>query len=160
MEQNNIDKKLIIGVRALIIKDDKILLVRQTNKVGRVIYLLPGGGAHPNEDISSAVIREIKEETELDIKPKDVYYIREMISFSKITYDFIFLSDVVGGELKLGYDPEQIGLEPKLKGVEFYPLNELERIEFYPEQLKTRLWLDYKSNWKDAKIFLEKEVFK
>ena len=154
-----IEKEIVVGVRAIIIQEDKVLLVQQTNKAGRIIHLLPGGGVHNNENLNSAVIREVKEETGLDVRPIDIRYIREMLSFSKITYEFIFSADIIGGRLKLGHDPEQVGLGSKLKGVLFYPLSELDRVEFYPTKLKSQLLNDYQSNWRNSKVLLEKEVF-
>lgn len=52
-----------IDIRAVILKDDRILLVRERSD-GR--WTLPGGWADVNESPSEAVIREVKEETGYD----------------------------------------------------------------------------------------------
>jgi len=59
-----------LGVRAIIIKENKVVLVRQEKANGRDVYIFPGGGIEENKDIFSAVQREIKEETSLEIKIK------------------------------------------------------------------------------------------
>src|SRR3982751_4709214 len=46
----------------IVIKDGKVLLSRQFGK-----YDLPGGGVDPGEDLKAAVIREVKEETGIDV---------------------------------------------------------------------------------------------
>lgn len=48
-----------VGVRALVVKDDKILLVKHTYRDG---WYLPGGGVNAKETSEQAVIRETFEE--------------------------------------------------------------------------------------------------
>ncbi len=48
-----------VGVRALILKDNKILLVRHTYIDG---WYLPGGGVNAHESAQQAVVREAREE--------------------------------------------------------------------------------------------------
>ena len=57
--------KLNVRSGIMIIKDNKILLHKNDNKDN---YCLPGGGVKFLETSEEAIIREIKEETGLDIK--------------------------------------------------------------------------------------------
>ena len=57
--------KLNVRVGIMLIKDNKILLHKNDNRDN---YVLPGGGIHFLESSEEAIIREIKEETGLDIK--------------------------------------------------------------------------------------------
>ena len=57
--------KLNVRAGIMIIKDNKILLHKNDNKEN---YCLPGGGVHFLESSEEAIIREVKEETGLDIK--------------------------------------------------------------------------------------------
>ena len=57
--------KLNIRSGIIIIKDNKILLHKNANRDN---YCLPGGGVKFLESSEEAIIREIKEETGLDIK--------------------------------------------------------------------------------------------
>jgi 8-oxo-dGTP pyrophosphatase MutT (NUDIX family) len=58
------DKRISV---AAAIRDDagRILLVKQT--YGRLNWELPGGKVEPNEEVTAAVVREVREETGLDV---------------------------------------------------------------------------------------------
>lgn len=60
--------KLNVRAGIVIMKDNKILLHKNQNKDN---YCLPGGGVHFLESSEEAIIREIKEETGLDIKVEE-----------------------------------------------------------------------------------------
>ncbi|KTD74579.1 NUDIX hydrolase [Legionella tucsonensis] len=53
-----------VDVRAFILKDNKILLVKERSDA---LWTLPGGWAETNESASESVIREAKEETGFDV---------------------------------------------------------------------------------------------
>jgi ADP-ribose pyrophosphatase YjhB (NUDIX family) len=54
------------GVAAVIFTDDRVLLQRRDD-TGR--WGLPGGGVEPGESVRQAVIREVREETGLEVEP-------------------------------------------------------------------------------------------
>ena len=51
---------------AIIIRNGELLLIRR-QKPGRDYYILPGGGVELDESFAEACIREVKEETGLDV---------------------------------------------------------------------------------------------
>jgi 8-oxo-dGTP diphosphatase len=51
----------LIGVRALIVRGDAVLLIR--HRAGSQPWSLPGGGVEPNERLAEAARREAREET-------------------------------------------------------------------------------------------------
>lgn len=73
---------MIETVALIHIKDKKLLLVRPKSKK---IFYMPGGKPDKDEDNLQALIREIKEEVQLDIDPKsvDFYGIFEAQAFGK-----------------------------------------------------------------------------
>ncbi len=62
----------------LVNPEGKILILRRTQShPTRPLALdLPGGGLEPGEDFQRAAIREVKEETGLDIPPSELHLIR------------------------------------------------------------------------------------
>lgn len=63
------DLNIRVGVYAVIIEDDKILLTRQWDG-----YSLIGGGLEKGETIEEAIVREVKEETGLIMMPDKIIH--------------------------------------------------------------------------------------
>lgn len=57
-----------IGSAAVIIQDGKVLLGKRAKDPGRGQWILPGGKIEPFESIASAVKREMREETGLEVE--------------------------------------------------------------------------------------------
>ncbi len=68
-----------IIVAALVEKDNKFLLVKETLESGKEYWIVPGGGVEFGENLTDAIKREIKEETNLDIKIKNFAGFQEAI---------------------------------------------------------------------------------
>ena len=56
-------------VRAIVIKDNKLLVIKIEYNNGKVHYLLPGGTVDEGETIKMAVVREVLEEYAINVKP-------------------------------------------------------------------------------------------
>lgn len=54
-------------VRAIVIKDNKIAVIKRIKK-DRTYYVFPGGGVEEGETFKEAIIREIKEELGVFVK--------------------------------------------------------------------------------------------
>lgn len=61
-------KQIDFGIKAMIVKDGKYLAVHKAN-ITDPYFELPGGRMQFQETIEDTVIREVKEELNLDIKP-------------------------------------------------------------------------------------------
>jgi 8-oxo-dGTP pyrophosphatase MutT (NUDIX family) len=71
-----------LAVRAIVLRDGQ-LLVMQRNKFGKKYITLPGGGVEPGETPKQAVVREVEEETGLDIKVvRQVYKQKPFLVYS------------------------------------------------------------------------------
>ncbi|HDN83322.1 MAG TPA: NUDIX hydrolase [Candidatus Altiarchaeales archaeon] len=57
-----------VTVDAVIIKDKKIVLIRRKNEPFKDFWALPGGFVEYGETVEQAILREVKEETGLDVK--------------------------------------------------------------------------------------------
>jgi len=99
-EQNIEDLDVRIGVYAVIIRDNKILLARQWGG-----YSIIGGGVEKGETLEEAYIREIKEETGLDTRPGRLihhavtFFQRDKKSQAVQSYQFYFASNVSSGAI-------------------------------------------------------------
>ena len=55
------------AVRAVIVKDQQILVLRKQYPSGEVRYALPGGGQEPGETLEAALHRECREEIDASV---------------------------------------------------------------------------------------------
>jgi 8-oxo-dGTP diphosphatase len=58
-----------LAVSAAVFRDGRVLLVRRARPPAAGLYTLPGGGVELGETLKDAVIREVREETGLQIEP-------------------------------------------------------------------------------------------
>jgi 8-oxo-dGTP diphosphatase len=82
---------------AIIVKEGKLLLMRR-HKPGRDYYILPGGGVKLDESFPDACVREVKEETGLDVAGLQLVF----TNFFRGQQEQYFLVRVSEGEPKLG----------------------------------------------------------
>lgn len=122
-----------IRIALVILKDNKILLL-QHYKNGKKYWLLPGGGLQYGETIENCAIRELKEETNLDIKLNKLLLISESIPPDKHRHivNLYFQAIIISGKLKLG-------AEKPLNDIRFFELSELNELIFYPNIKKELL---------------------
>ena len=122
-----------IRVAAIINKKNKFLFVK-LKKEGREFWIPPGGGLEYQETLSECVIREVKEETFLDIQPEKIVYMRDLIGDNKHELEIFFYATLVGGKLTKGVDPE-IRENHSLEEVKWMTLEELNKVKFFPEEI-------------------------
>ena len=130
------------GVRAVILDDDgRVLLVRQHHD-NKDIWMVPGGGIEAGENSVEAAVREVKEETGLDvIIEKLLWHVQEVSEKRGQRFVNFFLAKPTGGTLGLGSDPERSDGEQVLKELRFMSRAEIEQIEnLYPEYIRDELW--------------------
>ena len=63
-----------VRVTGVVIEDDRILLLNQDTDTGRS-WSLPGGKVEEGETIRDALVREMREETGLDVEPGRLLYV-------------------------------------------------------------------------------------
>jgi ADP-ribose pyrophosphatase YjhB (NUDIX family) len=78
----------------------RLLLVRRANEPGRGLWSIPGGRVEPGEDDAAALVREMREETGLDVAPGPLVGTVRRGRFVIADYR----CSVVGGALRAGDD--------------------------------------------------------
>jgi 8-oxo-dGTP diphosphatase len=100
----------IAGIGAVIIHDGKILLVKRGSEPGKGKWSIPGGIVELGETVEETTVREVKEETGLDVEVEDLIDVVDNLETDdkgRLRYHFIimdFLASLKKGILKAGSD--------------------------------------------------------
>jgi 8-oxo-dGTP diphosphatase len=70
--------KYRVSAKGLLHNDGKVLFIEYGDSDG-LYYALPGGGQDTGEGLKETVVREFKEETDLDVIVQDMVMVREFI---------------------------------------------------------------------------------
>ena len=130
------------GVRVIILdQDQRILMVRQHHKE-RYVWTVPGGAIEPGETSPDAAIREVKEETGLDVAiNKMIWHVEQLVPGKEPRFVNIFLATALGGSIKVGTDPERSDDGQVIEEVRYLSREELAEADgLYPDYLKDELW--------------------
>ena len=124
-------RQIRTSAKAVIIRNGKLLAIK-LNDGKEEWYILPGGGQESEETLPQTVEREVKEETGLEVKCKDLLFVIEGVhgeSFHRI--DLVFLCDCLGKakNADLHNDAGQIGFD-------WLDLSVLNRSPLYPSKLR------------------------
>lgn len=109
----------IVGVGAVILHHDSVLLVQRATPPMEGEWTLPGGVVETGESLEEAVRREIKEETNLDIQVGPLLELFERIQRDerdRVAYHYIiadYLAKKTGGKLRPATDVRQAKFVPR-----------------------------------------------
>lgn len=148
-----------VSVRAIIIKDDKIYLMKRLKNGKDMFYSFAGGGIEDGETTSACVIREVKEEFGIDVKPVKLVY----IYISKKNFELFYFCDYVSGKFGTGTGEEFDGSHPDNVYIpEIIALSDLKKLPLKPAEIKGELIKDLQSgnlyNLDNVKEFLSKKI--
>ena len=146
------------GVRVIVFdEDNRILMVRQDHPE-RTVWMVPGGGIEEGENSAQAAVREVREETGLEVEILGLIWHVEEVSDRGQRFVNFFKARVAGGELKLGADPEFSEDEQVLAQVRFMSRDEVSGLEnLYPEFLREELWQHLEQGTIDYNAFRMRE---
>jgi len=108
----------IVGVGGIIFQKDRVLLVKRGRPPGLGEWSIPGGAVQTGETLREAVIREIFEETHLEVEVLALAKVLERIfrdPDGRVAYHYVlvdFLCQCRGGELKADSDAQDARFVP------------------------------------------------
>jgi len=142
---------------AITVNDGKVLLIHRISH-GKEYYVFPGGGVEKGESIEQAVMREIQEETSLNVKIEKLLYhhIYEDINNEQ----FFYLCRYISGEPKLGDGNEAQDMaksDVNSYNPIWYEIKDLSQLLLYPLEIRDWFIEDAKINFKNA---LKKAILK
>ncbi|GAA4665641.1 NUDIX hydrolase [Amycolatopsis dongchuanensis] len=83
--------------------DGRLLVIRRGHEPGRGLWSLPGGRVEPGESDEQAVVREMREETGLEVRPGAL--VGMVVRGRYEIYDYA--CEVTGGTLRPGDDADE-----------------------------------------------------
>jgi 8-oxo-dGTP diphosphatase len=108
----------IVGVGAVIIKGEEVLLARRGKEPGYGKWSIPGGAVNLGETLEEAIIREVREEVNLTIRVGGVVEVLERIfrdPEGKVQYHYVlvdFLCEYLSGEERPSSDTLEVRWVP------------------------------------------------
>ncbi len=123
----------------VVIQNDKILLVRQNN---RDFWVFPGGTQEIGEGMEECAIREIKEETNLDVHIQKFLYVSDFIRPSRHSIDVFFLAHVLPDSDKLIMETTE-----NLNDIGWFSQDEMATLDVKPEGIAKQIHSDWQTNF-------------
>lgn len=103
----------IVGVGAVVVDQGRVLLVRRGREPLKGRWSLPGGGLELGESLAEGVVREVQEETGLQVEAVEMIELLDRIQREdgRVRYHYViadYLCRVTGGQLQAASDAEAV----------------------------------------------------
>ena len=128
-------KRPVVGVGAVIIDRYRILLEKRKNEPSKGKWSVPGGLVELGESVEEAVVREVQEETGLEVDEPRLVDVVNYVSLGEkgaVIYHYVILDYLVAvrsGKVKAASDADALRWVP-FNEVEEYDLTESFRLFF------------------------------
>jgi 8-oxo-dGTP diphosphatase len=101
----------VVGVGAVVVRAGKVLLIKRGKAPLQGRWVIPGGRVELGETLEDAVIREVREETGLSVRPRGVVLVFDHIDrvADRVSYHYVivdYLCEDAGGDPVAGSDAE------------------------------------------------------
>ncbi|HUO16600.1 MAG TPA: NUDIX hydrolase [Verrucomicrobiae bacterium] len=104
----------LVGVGAIILEDNRVLLVKRAHPPIQGQWSIPGGVLEVGELVREAAVREAREETGLIVEPGELLGVFDRVlrdAEKRVQYHYVlidFLCKAVGGELRAASDAAEV----------------------------------------------------
>jgi ADP-ribose pyrophosphatase YjhB (NUDIX family) len=103
----------LVGVGAVVVRDGRVLLVRRGTEPLKGHWTLPGGMLEAGEALTAGAVREVREETGLDVEPIELIELLDRIhrEGERVRSHYViadYLCRVTGGELRAASDADAV----------------------------------------------------
>ncbi len=103
----------LVGVGAIVVQDARVLLVRRGTEPLKGHWTLPGGMLELGEALTAGTVREVREETGLDVEPIELIELLDRVhrEGERVRYHYViadYLCRVTGGELRAASDADAV----------------------------------------------------
>jgi 8-oxo-dGTP diphosphatase len=122
----------VAGVGAVVVRDGKVLLIKRGKEPLKGRWVIPGGTVELGEALEEAVVREVREETGLTVRPREVVLVFDHIDrvAGVVSHHYVivdYLCDDGGGEPVAGSDAQAAA---------FVGADEIEKLDVPPRALE------------------------
>lgn len=149
-------KNYRISAAGIVLHDNRILLVRYNIPDGSSILVGPGGGVEIEEDMQQALVREVLEETGLEVKPGKMLFVEDLLSQKYRMIKIWFLCSVVGGQLSKTQEAAVEGIVD----VNWYSKDQLKNEVVYPSVILNSDWAAFnEKSWETKYLALTRANF-
>lgn len=137
MNGRNYPERPIVGVGAIILSNDMVLLVRRGHAPLKGEWSLPGGALEVGETLEEGVKREVLEETGLVVQPVSMVEVVDRIARDdkgRVQYHYVlvdFLCRILSGSPACASDAV---------GIRWAPINDLEEIAAFTRDVILKAW--------------------
>lgn len=111
-----------IAAAGVVLHRGKVLLVRYRNLDGTSFLVGPGGRVKDTEGLTEAIVREVKEETGIEVLPYNMLFVEDLESKNRRMVKIWFICKFIGGKLV----KTQEALQEGIVDVNWYSREQLE----------------------------------
>jgi 8-oxo-dGTP pyrophosphatase MutT (NUDIX family) len=147
------------SAKGVVVVDGRLLVTRNRTPgdPGPDWHIFPGGGQQPGERLEAAVVREVREETGIEVRPRGLLWVREVIfelraravpqNPAEHSLEFMFAADFIVDH----GDPSE---EDQFQvAVEWVRPQDLPTLRFYPQAVVPAL-VSYLNGGQSGEVYL------
>ena len=110
------------AVDGILFQDNKLILIQRGGRTFHSFWALPGGLLDEGETVEEALVREMKEELDVDVVPLEILGVYSDLDRDprEHTISTVFICDAYKGKLRAGDDAANYGV---------FSLEEIEKLE-------------------------------